>query len=67
MNWARLVRLLVIEVLSLGFHPDGSRDPAQWNGEVLTRAAKSAWLALIAKHALPLPDCRDARPPPFHL
>jgi hypothetical protein len=50
-----------------GFNLVGTRDPAQWQGEILTRAAKSAWLTLIAKHALPLPNCKDARPPPFHL
>jgi hypothetical protein len=50
-----------------GFNPDGSRDPSQWQGEILTRAAKSAWLALIAEHKLTVPKCRDARPPPFHL
>ncbi len=33
-----------------GFNPDGSRDPSQWQGENLSRAAKSAWLALIAEH-----------------
>ena len=27
-----------------GFNRDGSRDPAQWQGENLTRAAKDAWV-----------------------
>ncbi len=50
-----------------GFNIDGSRDPAQWQGGVLTRAAKSAWLVHIAKHKLTVPKCKDARHPPFHL
>jgi hypothetical protein len=51
----------------LGFNLDGSRDPAQWQGGNLTRAAKAAWLALIAEHKLTVPRCKDAKPPPFHL
>jgi hypothetical protein len=50
-----------------GFNLDGSRDPAQWQGANLTRAAKGAWLALIAEHKLTVAKCKDARPPPFHL
>ena len=50
-----------------GFNFDGSRDPSQWQGENLTRAAKNAWLTLIADHKLTVPKCRDARPTPFHL
>ena len=30
-----------------GFNRDGSRDPVQWQGEDLTRAAKGAWVRLI--------------------
>ena len=50
-----------------GFRSDGSRDPAQWNGDILTRAAKDAWLALIEKHKLTVPNCKNARVTPFHL
>ena len=49
-----------------GFLPSGARDPAQWTGDRLTRAAKDAWLALIAEEELPLPADLGARPPPFH-
>jgi hypothetical protein len=49
-----------------GYLPGGQRDPAQWlAGNVLTRAAKDAWIALIEKHHLPLQHDRDARAPPF--
>jgi hypothetical protein len=52
-----------------GFHNDGSRDPAQWMpcGEVLrvTRAAKDAWIKLIDRHKLPLPNEAGARAPDF--
>jgi hypothetical protein len=50
-----------------GFNLDGSRDPAQWQDGNLTRAAKAAWLALIAEHKLTVPKTKGARPPPFHL
>jgi hypothetical protein len=50
-----------------GFRLDGSRDPAQWNGDILTRAAKDAWLALIEKHKLTVPNCKNVRVTPFHL
>jgi hypothetical protein len=50
-----------------GFNLDGSRNPAQWQGGNLTRAAKQAWLVLIAEHKLTVPKCKDARPPPFHI
>ena len=44
------------------------RDPQQWlPGDMLTRAAKDAWLVLIAEKDLPLPSARDARAPPFHI
>jgi hypothetical protein len=33
----------------------------------LTRAAKAAWLALIAEYKLTVPKSKGARPPPFHL
>ena len=49
-----------------GFLPSGARDPAQWAGDRLTRAAKDAWLAFIAEEELPLPFELGARPPPFH-
>jgi hypothetical protein len=50
-----------------GFNPDGSRDPAQWQGESLTRAAKQAWITLIADNKLTVPKAKGARPPPFHI
>ena len=39
-----------------GFLPTGHRDPSQWAGENLTRAAKDAWVKLIEQHDLPLPQ-----------
>ena len=51
-----------------GFLPNGNRDPLQWlPGDILTRAAKDAWLALISDKDLQLPFGKDARAPPFHL
>ena len=51
-----------------GFLSNGMRDPQQWlPGDMLTRAAKDAWLVLIAEKDLPLPSARDARAPPFHI
>lgn len=50
-----------------GFNLDGSRDPTQWQGESLTRAAKMAWITLIAENKLTVPKARGARPPPFHI
>jgi hypothetical protein len=50
-----------------GFNLDGSRDPAQWQGGILTRAAKLAWITLIAENKLTVPKAKGARPPPFHL
>ena len=50
-----------------GFNLDGSRDPAQWQGDNLTRAAKQAWIALIAENKLTVPKARGARAPLFHL
>jgi hypothetical protein len=50
-----------------GFNLDGSRDPSQWMNGNLTRAAKAAWLALIAEYKLTVPKSKGARPPPFHL
>ena len=48
-----------------GFNRDGSRDPAQWHGENLTRAAKDAWVALIAREDLMVPLFEGAGAPPF--
>jgi hypothetical protein len=50
-----------------GFNKDGSKDPAQWlpGGEVLTRAAKDAWLELIRKYDLPLANEAGAQAPDF--
>ena len=48
-----------------GFNRDGSRDPAQWNGKNLTRAAKDAWVALLQREDLMLPTCDGAAAPPF--
>ena len=48
-----------------GFNRDGSRDPAQWHGENLTRAAKDAWVALIAREDLMVPSFDGAAAPPF--
>ena len=50
-----------------GFHKDGSKDLAQWmpNGEVLTRAAKEAWIELIRKKDLPIANESGARAPDF--
>jgi hypothetical protein len=50
-----------------GFNNDGSKDPAQWlpGGEVLTRAAKDAWLELIRTHDLPLANEAGAQAPDF--
>ena len=48
-----------------GFNRDGSRDPTQWNGENLTRAAKDAWVALLQREDLMIPSCDGAAAPPF--
>ena len=48
-----------------GFNRDGSRDPAQWNGENLTRAAKDAWVKLLEREDLMLPSCEGATAPPI--
>jgi hypothetical protein len=50
-----------------GFHPDGTKDPAQWapGGDVLSRASKDKWADLIDKHGLPLPREKGARAPDF--
>ena len=50
-----------------GFHPDGTKDPAQWapGGDVLSRASKDAWVKLIDDHHLPLPREKGARAPDF--
>jgi hypothetical protein len=48
-----------------GFNRDGSRDPAQWHGENLTRAAKDAWVALIAREDIMVPVFDGAAAPPF--
>ena len=50
-----------------GFNKDGSKDLAQWmpNGEVLTRAAKEAWIELIRKKDLPIANESGARAPDF--
>ena len=48
-----------------GFNRDGSRDPTQWNGENLTRAAKDAWVALLQREDLMVPSCDGAAAPPF--
>jgi hypothetical protein len=48
-----------------GFLRDGSRDPAQWNGDNLTRAAKLDWARLIRTEDLMLPSCPGAAAPPF--
>ena len=48
-----------------GFNRDGSRDPAQWNGENLTRAAKDAWVALLGREDLMIPNCDGAAAPSF--
>ena len=48
-----------------GFYRDGSRDPAQWHCENLTRAAKDAWVALIAREDLMVPHFDGAVAPPF--
>ena len=50
-----------------GFHPDGTKDPAQWapGGDVLSRASKDKWAELIEKHGLPLPREKGARAPDF--
>jgi hypothetical protein len=50
-----------------GFLPDGSRDPAQWRGDNLTRAAKDAWITLIHFEELPMPKTgnRVFNPPDF--
>ena len=50
-----------------GFNLDGSRDPAQWQGGSLTRAAKQAWITLIADHKLTVPKAKGARAPPVHI
>ena len=47
--------------MDIGFHRDGSRDPAQWHGENLTRAAKDAW----AREDLMVPSIDGAAAPPF--
>jgi hypothetical protein len=49
-----------------GFLDNGLRDPNQWVGDCLTRAAKDDWVALIKEFALPIPHGRGARAPPFH-
>ena len=48
-----------------GFLRYGSRDPAQWNGDNLTRAAKLDWARLIRTEDLMLPSCPGAAAPPF--
>ena len=50
-----------------GFNRDGSKDPTQWmpNGEVLTRAAKDAWVKLIERDNLPIANDPGARAPDF--
>jgi hypothetical protein len=48
-----------------GFLRDGSHDPAQWNGDNLTRAAKLDWARLIRTDDLMLPSCPGAAAPPF--
>ena len=50
-----------------GFLANGFRDPTQWNGNSLTRAAKAAWVTLIQAEDLPLPHGGSSRAPPFHL
>ena len=48
-----------------GFFENGTRDPSQWDGDNLTKAAKAAWRDLIKEHVLPLPWDANARPTPF--
>ena len=50
-----------------GFNNVGSKDPTQWMpcGEVLTRSAKDAWIKLIGRDILPLPNEPGARAPDF--
>jgi hypothetical protein len=48
-----------------GFNRDGSRDPAQWQGEIFTRAAKNAWVLLIGSADIMVPHGYGARAPPF--
>jgi hypothetical protein len=48
-----------------GFNRDGSRDPAQWQGENLTRAAKDAWVLRIRSADIIIPHGNGARAPPF--
>jgi hypothetical protein len=36
-----------------GFLPDGRHDPAQWNGDILSHAAKDVWAQLIELEAMP--------------
>ena len=50
-----------------GFHPDGTKDPAQWapGGDVLSRASKDKWADLIDKYLVPLPREKGARAPDF--
>ena len=48
-----------------GFLSDGNRDPAQWNGDCLSAAAKSAWRALISKHNLTALPVGESRFPDF--
>ena len=40
-----------------GFNCDGSRDPTQWHGDNLTRAAKAEWARLIRDQDIVLPSC----------
>ena len=53
--------------MALATRPSGTarRDPAQWHGENLTRAAKDAWVALLAREDIMLPNIDGAAAPPF--
>jgi hypothetical protein len=54
-TWDRPLRYISQCGSCPGFNLDGSRDPSQWQGDNLTRAAKSAWLVLLAEHKLTVP------------
>ena len=65
--WDCPLRYIAVFGKCPGFRIDGSRDPAQWNGSCLTRAAKTAWQQLITFEEIPAPSGAGFAPTPFHL